>query len=339
MVHSRRRAPAILIFMLAALIAPARAQMQAPIILPAGDDPVIRVLLRNGTVSVRTWDRTDVQVVSSQPVTARSFRPAAVAQALNTGTIPIFATTIVTPDGPLTLPPEELALGALPGGSHEGVLVQAQSGNLTLMIPAGTSLLLANVGRGRIDLQNYRGVFALLIHNGALRLSNVGGTGFLQSARGVIMAGNSSFDHIRARTAAGNILFENCDSKQIDVSSINGTIVYDNGAFEPGLARFETERGNVALGLGRGNAQINVHSSTGRIFSAFDRASVRAGQTDAQFGGGGAAVTASSVHGAIFVYRGPLRSLGARHLGSEWTTLTRFVRRRPPSPKGSGRIH
>lgn len=337
MVHSRRRAPAILIFMLAALTMPVRAQ--TPVLLPAGDNPIVRVMVRSGTVIVRTWSRGDVQVVSSQSVIARSFRPEAVAQALSAGSIPIFATTISAPDGPLTLPPEELTLGALPGGPHEGVLVQAQGGDLTLTIPSGTALLLANVGRGRIDLQDYRGgIFALLVHNGGLRLRNVAGTGFVQSARGVIMVGNSSFDHLRARTAIGNIFFENCVARQIDVSSVTGTIIYDNGSFEPGLARFETERGNVALGLGRGNAQINAHSSTGQIFAALDRATVRPGQTDAQFGGYGAAVTASSVHGAIFVYRGPLRSLGARRLGSEWMSVTRFVQRRLPR-KPSGRIH
>lgn len=295
-------------------------------------------MMRSGTLTVRIWNRSDVQVSSPQPVSARSFRPEAVAQAL-TRPIPIFATTVLTPDGTIVLPPEEFALPALTAAPHAGIFIQAVDANVLVMLPAGTALLLGNVQRGLIDVQDYRnGAFALLVHNGGARLHNVGGTGFVQVARGQIMTDGSSFDRFRARTAIGNILFENVMSRQIDVSSYNGTIVYDNGGFQPGLARFESTNGNVGIGVGAGNVQIGAHSSVGRIYSTFGGGAVRAGQTDAQLGGNGSVVTASSSHGAVYLYNGALRA--QRRLPAEWAPMTGFIRRPAPNQPARGRrIH
>jgi len=310
---------------------------QTPLVLAAGDAPVVRVMMRSGTLTIRTWNRSDVQVSSAQPAVARSFRPEAVARALS-GSIPIFATSVFTPNAQITLPQEEFALGSLPPGAHQGIIVQALDADLTVMVPAGTALLLANVQRGGIDVQDYRnGNFILLLHNGPMRLRNVGGAGYAQVARGPLMIRDSSFDRIRARTAIGNILFENCASRQIQVSSINGTIVYDNGSFQPGLARFESENGNVAIGVPRDGAQIGAHSSVGRIYSIIGGAPVRGGQTDAQVGSGRAIVTASSSHGAVFVYNGTLRA--QRRLPAEWRPLTAGLRPRPIPGGRPHRIH
>lgn len=326
------RAAALLIFLFAATTAlPAHAQT-VPFVLPAENAPVVRVMMRSGMLTVRTWNRGDVQVASAQPFSARSFRPEAVARALN-GTFPINATSVVTPGGIVTLPAEEFALSSLSGGPHDGILVQAQDANITLMLPQNTALLLANVQRGFVDVRDYHnGTFVALVHNGGIGLRNVSGTGYAEVARGLVLAGASSFEHLRARTAVGNILFEACDSKQIEVSSVLGTIVYDNGSFQPGLARFESEFGNVAVGVGGGSVQIGAHSSVGRIFSNFDGPSPRLGQVDARIGNGATVVTASASHGAVFVYGGALRS--QPRLGAEWTPLRRLVQRRgPPPPK------
>lgn len=330
-----RGAAALLVFVCALCASPALAQT-SPIVLPAGNAPVVRVMMRSGTLTIRTWNRSDVQVSSAQPALARSFRPEAVARALS-GNIPIFATSVFSPDAQITLPQEEFALSPLSGDPHEGVFVQALDADMTVMVPAGTALLLANVQRGAIAVQDYRnGNFILLLHNGPMRLSNVGGAGYAQVARGPLMVRDSTLDRIRARTAIGNIIFENCVSRQIQVSSFNGTIVYDNGSFQPGLARFESENGSVALGI-RDGAQIGAHSSVGRIYSILNGASVRAGQTDARLGSGSAIVTASTSHGAVFLYSGSLRA--QRRLPAEWRPLAARLGPRVPGGRARGRIH
>jgi hypothetical protein len=318
------RGAALLVFMYAlATAAPPAAHAQTSIVLPAGDAPVVRVMMRSGTLTIRIWNRSDVQVSSAQPVSARDFRPDAVARAL-TGNIPIFATSVFDAAGPITLPQEEFALAPLSAAPHQGIFVQAADADVLLTLPAGTALLLAGVQRGGIDVQDYHGTFALLLHNGGMRLSNVAGTGYAQVARGRMTVSGSQFDRIRARTAIGNIIFQNCTSRQIQVSSVSGTLVYDGGSFQPGLARFETVFGNVAIGMGR-DAQVGAHSSVGRIYSIAGGGAVRAGQTDAQIGSGRAVVTASSSHGAIFLYNGSLRS--QQHLPAAWRPLAGFARR------------
>lgn len=295
--------------------------------------------MQAGTLILHTWDRPSVQIASAQPLNTRSFGPGAVAGALHGGDIPIFATSVQTPQGPLTLPAEDFALNALPAGPHAGVQILG-SGRVDLLIPNDTALMLATVNRGFIAIQNYRnGTFVARVHNGGIRLQNVGGAGYAEVARGPIVAANSSFDRLRARTAVGNIIFENCASKQIQVDSVNGSILYDNGSFQPGLARFQSQYGNVGIGVARGDVQVGAHSSAGQIFSSLDgRALTRAGMTDAraQFGNGATVVTASSERGAVYVYNGRLK---AKARGANWQRLGRIAMPRLPAAGRRGPRH
>ncbi|HXO16585.1 MAG TPA: hypothetical protein VN909_00285, partial [Candidatus Dormibacteraeota bacterium] len=75
-----------------------------------------------------------------------------------------------------------------------------------------------------------------------------------------------------------------------------------------GLARFESEHGNVALGV-RGNAQIGAHSGAGHVISSFaDDAQVRGDPTTKQatVGSGGPVVTATSRNGTVYLYSGSM---------------------------------
>ena len=97
-------------------------------------------------------------------------------------------------------------------------------------------------------------------------------------------------------------------SHQIQATSTYGSIVYDNGGFQPGLARFESEHGNVALGV-RGNAQIGAYSGSGHVESSFDDdVQVRGDPTTKQatVGGGGPVVTATSKNGSVYLYSGSM---------------------------------
>jgi hypothetical protein len=321
-------------------IAPASAQSGTNFTIPVQNAPVLRLQMRSGSVTIRTWDRTEVQIESSDPVDARHFGPDAVARALRGGDIPIFSTTVQTPDGALILPPEAFSVGSLANTSHDGVVVFGgdNGAELTLTVPNSTALIVAMVGRGRIHMQDYRsGAFVLLLHNGLLALDNVSGDGYIEVARGPIVVQNSAFNRIRARSAIGDILFENCNARQIEVSSVNGSIAYDNGTFVPGLARFETQAGNVALGIAGGGVQIGAHSASGRIYSDFSRgADVRGNSTDTQaiVSGGGPVVTASSQRGGVYLYDGAFKA--RPQLQQRWEPVNRLVRK-PHRPGGRRR--
>lgn len=290
--------------------------------------------MRSGTVTVRTWNKNTVQVQSSARVRARQFGPAAVAIALPPElTIP--ATSIQTLGGPVLLPPESFPLDAVLGGAHDGVVIFGgdQNADVTLTIPQSTALLWIMVGRGGITLHDYRsGTFVAILHAGQMHLQNTGGNAYAQVARGPIFVQDSAFNLIRTRTAAGNIVFENCNVRQIEAGSVNGSIAYDNGTFVPGVARFDSQNGNVAIGVEGGGARIDAHSGAGKIFSGFEGAAVSGSPTDAQaiVGNGVPLVTANSQHGGVYLYNGSLRSHG--RLQGAWEPIGRIVRRQPAAP-------
>jgi hypothetical protein len=325
--------PAMLLAMLASWPAYARAQQVFPVANPA----VIRMQMQSGKLTIRTWNRPIVQIESDTPVHARHFGPQAVAGALTSElTIPV--ASIQTADGPVSLPAEFFPLGpSVLDAPHDGIVIFGgnNNANVTLTIPNTTALVWAIVGRGTIALNGYRsGEFVLLVHTGRMFLQNSGGDGYAQVARGRLGFSNSAFNRIRARTAAGNIIFENCNVRQVEASSVNGSVAYDNGTFVPGVARFESQNANVAIGVAGGGASIAAHSSSGHIYSGFSRgASVNGSPTDAQavVGSGGPVVTANSERGAVYLYDGSLRT--QRKLQNAWQPVGRMLRRQAPHPR------
>ncbi|MGZ3510315.1 MAG: hypothetical protein ACXWNK_08115 [Vulcanimicrobiaceae bacterium] len=303
-------------------------------IVTVGASPVVTVQLRQGSVTIKTWDRPEIGIDAPDNVVVRHFNPPAVAAALRNGQITFLSRTVPSANGPVTLPVETFSLSSVPPGEHDGVDVRSTDAvpvDVQIEVPSTTALLVTRVARGKVTLQNYRtGTFAVEMRAGRLFMQNMGGNGYAEVVRGPIVAADSSFEQFRARTAVGNIFFERCTTKQIQVSSIGGTIVYDNGSFEPGLARFESQYGNVALGVGSGNVQIGAHSSSGKIFSNFDRrANVTGGATDAQatLGVGGPVVTATSSSGAVYLYDGSFVQHRDR-VGGDWRPMNELMQRR-----------
>jgi hypothetical protein len=140
---------------------------------------------------------------------------------------------------------------------------------------------------------------------------------------------------MRMRANTARVVFERSRIKQIEATTITGNIVYDNGSFDPGLARFESQYGNIALGVAS-PAQLTGRSTDGRVYTAFDNRSVHVDQpsqsaASATVGSGGPLVNALSVHGSVFLYDGSLR--GRRDLPPEWRPVHQQINRRPPRQK------
>jgi hypothetical protein len=193
---------------------------------------------------------------------------------------------------------------------HDAILVTGR-GDTTISVPRGTALVFARSRTGHITLQNYSGAFFAYSRTGGVDLQHVSGTGFAESLRGSITAEDSTFTRLRVRTAISNITLHNCTSRQIQASSTYGSIVYDNGQFERGLARFESQHGDVAIGVQNegGGVQIGAHSGSGRVVSNFaDGTPVSGGASDTQatIRGGGPVVTTSTQDGSVYLYNGAM---------------------------------
>jgi DUF4097 and DUF4098 domain-containing protein YvlB len=276
--------------------------------VPVGTNPVLNVQLDSGTLNVRTWNRPDVSVQTDGNVDVRHV-PATSVDADLPHQYTAWSQHVTTANGDVTLPEESFVLPRLQGSSHDAVVAHG-SGNTTIMVPQGTALVTAHVGAGQYNLSNYHGAFIAHVDNGGITMNHVSGSGYAEAVNGPVHANNSTFDRLRVRTASGNMLFRGCTSHQIDASSQYGSIVYDNGSFQPGLARFESVHGNVALGV-RGSAQIGAHSGSGHIVSSFrNGAQVHNGAnvTQATVRGGGPVVTADSKNGTVYLYNGSVRT-------------------------------
>lgn len=287
-----------LFFLVFVTVSGARASAQ-PQNIATSNAPVVFAQVTSGTVTVRTWDRAEVQIDGDPSLVQANPIPQ---QALNGRQIPSFllmfrAQQIQTPDGAqLSLPPEPFPVAPLDAQTHDGVRVVA-SGDVTLTIPANTPFLEINGRQGEVNVNvdgYHGGTFVSHIGRGSLHLNNVSGTVGAQVTNGPFTATNSTFDRIRVRNVRGGVFFQNCDSRQIEATTLLSPIVYDNGSFQPGLARFESQKGNIALGVGRGGAMIDAHSASGRVLN---EGAVRSGPV----------VTATSGSGNVMTYSGALR--------------------------------
>ncbi len=306
-----------------AFTAPACADEQYDV----GPSPILNVNVDRGQVTIQTWDRPQVQISSAYPVDVQQqLYPR------DDSRIPkqmqMTSHQIQTRHGLVSLPAESFVLPDLAGTEHDAIIARG-NGNMTITIPRGTAMVMAHLRAGHLSLNDYHGVFITHVRGAGISLNHVSGTGFVESLRGRITATNSSFDRLRMRTATGNMLFQGCTAHQIEATSGYGSIVYDNGHFQPGLARFESEHGNVALGV-RGGAQIGAHSGSGHVISSFhDEAHVSGNPTTKQatVEGGGPVVTASSKNGSVYLYSGSMNE--HPHVREELSGSTQLPTRYP----------
>jgi hypothetical protein len=287
--------------------------------------PIVHVALRQGDITVRTWDRNAVQIEGDPSLTIerrttdQSGIPPLLIPEAHQG----------TGDDALVLAPENFVAAELPAGPHDvvevhdrpldpsatGPLPPAFAGGVVVTVPNNAVFVSAKAFHGNLDVHDYRsGTFEGFAASGRLTLTSVGGTVFAQTRRGAIVIQDSSFDRVRARSLLGNITFERCRVRQIEVTTGSGSIVYDDGAFEPGIARFESVRGNVAIGSD-GPVQFGAHTATdGHVFTSLSHSTRVAepgedGGAQAAIGDGGPVVTATTRAGDVYLYEGSLRRL------------------------------
>jgi len=306
--------------------AAARADEQT---IDANPGAIVRVNLREGDVTIRTWNRPQIAIDGDPSLSIEKRTNAAPLAA----PIPIPQMEQDTPTGSAALPPESFVAAPISEGAHDVVIVKSAATTprapLTVMVPSDAAFVYARAGSGKLDISDYRsGTLVAVTRNGRLSLTNVGGTVFAQTFRGPLVVRGSSFDRIRARSLFGNVSFEHCDARQIETTTVEGSIVYDGGSFAPGLARFESTNGNVAIGA-TGNVQYGAHAvGDGHVYTNFNarsRVDQRGTDTNAFVGDGGPLVTATTQGGNVYLYDGSLHSRTS--LPPDWqpayTTLER----------------
>lgn len=308
------------------------------------DGVVVQVIGRAAKITIRTWNRNTVQVdwPDAQPFeTSRSTQQTRSSFLIPPVTVAEFS----TPGGPVTatLLPEDFPVPNLAPGMHDVVRIREnapESGRppaateLTVTIPASTGLVNVRSTHGTIALSDYHGTTIAAIAHGNIALRNVSGDAFIQPLNGRFYAQGSDFDRLRIRSNRADEVFASCRVKQIEATTLTGNILFDNGTFTPGLARFDSDRGSIALGV-NGSAQLGAHTQDGHVLTALPANQSQSpvfggsGDGDAEslvlVGAGGPLVNASSIHGNVFLYDGSLADRRPATLAAEWRPMVELL--------------
>lgn len=307
-----------------------------------GDQSIVQVFAGNlSRVTIRAWDRPTLQVDTDDEGVQVMRRPVQFGTAQNPLSLPIPVVRLNTRD-PLTgaitqtsLPPEDFPYASdFRAGSHDSVrIVTALRSHVSVMVPSSTAILDARIrGAGILAIAGYHGG-TLFASNGGGRteLTDITSSAFVQMMNGRLEVRDSSFDRLRARGNTAALAFERTRARQIEVTTISGPIVYDDGTFDPGLARFESTSGSIAIGLAAG-AQIQARSTEGRVLNLWDRRTPtdqrNDGEASATVAGGGPVVNAVTGRGNVFLYDGSLET--RRAVPQEWRAIRQTIRGRLP---------
>lgn len=315
------------------------------------DQSVVQVWTGNrSTVAIRAWDRPNVQVDTDDESVQVLRRPIPFGTRQNPLSVAIPPANVAVRDpysganGPGLLPPEEFPYASdFRAGVHDALRIVAGAGaHVSVMVPASTAILDARVrGSGILTIDDYHGgTLFVVAAGGNVRLTDVTSAAFVQVLAGRVDVRDSSFDRLRARGNSAGFLFDHSRARQIEVTTLSGPIVYDDGIFDAGLARFESTTGAIAIGVAT-NAQLEARSGDGRVMALWDRRQPVDQRTDnaasATINGGGPVVNAVSMHGNVYLYDGTLAT--RRTVPPEWQPIVNATRPRDlPAPSAFQRF-
>ncbi len=167
---------------------------------------------------------------------------------------------------------------------------------------------------GVIMLRNITGGINAYTSQGDVMVENSGGAIALESTTGNIVAIEVSpgqiGDLLRAKTNSGAITLQRVEHRQIEASSISGSLLFDGKFLSGGIYNFRTSNGSIRLaipaassctfkatyGFGTFNSEIPL-----KILTENDTS--RARTVVATLGGGGAAVSLTTSSGSIGIRR------------------------------------
>jgi hypothetical protein len=315
---------------------------------------VVQVIGHDASITIRTWNRDTVQIdwpdgagfTASKSTLAT--RPSFLIPTVSVAEAHGEEGTVTA-----TLLPEDFPVPRLLPGMHDVVRVvemrpalepgqpPGPPAELRLMIPESTGLVNVRTERGAVTLRDYHGTTIAADRRGRMTFNGVSGDAFVQPLNGNFYALDSTFERLRIRSNRADQVFDACRVKQIEATTLTGNIIFDNGVFDPGLARFDSDRGSIALGI-NGGAQVGAHTLDGHLLTIVPAGppAPLLGRDDSDsvqvVGNGGPLVSASSNHGDILLFEGSLTERRPPMLGAGWRPMIDllqanrdFARRKP----------
>lgn len=206
-----------------------------------------------GEVIVRTWEKDAVRVVARhQTRTQVRIRPGSAG-------LSISASGTMGPQGSVDY--EITAPAWMP--------VRVEGTYNFVTIEGAQAEVFANTVRGDVIIKGGTGVITAKSIEGEVQVDGARGKINVSSVNEKVQITNTSGD-ITAESVNGGITMTGIDSKSVDASSVNGTIIYEGKLVDGGHYSFGTHNGDVALGLPENpNATFTFRTFQGRISTDF----------------------------------------------------------------------
>jgi hypothetical protein len=183
--------------------------------------------------------------------------------------------------------------------------VAARSIDLSLFAPVWMDLSVSGIHtdvaiegtKGRVRVETVHGDIAVSGGRGQIELNAVNQDIHLVDASGIVLS----------ETVNGDMILQRIDSDSVDVSTVNGEIFYEGSIHDKGVYRFTSHNGDIAVALPKSaDAMVNVSTFSGEFASDFP-VSLTETKKGRQFcfilGRGSARVDLESFQGTIHIFR------------------------------------
>jgi hypothetical protein len=254
-----------------------------------------RLVVNNfaGEVLIRAWDKDSVRVVARhQPRTKVSIRPGPSGVSISAG----------GSMGPASVDYEITAPAWMPlriEGTYNFVTVEGAQAEV-----------IVNTVRGDVIIKGGAGVVTAKSVEGEVQVGNARGKVTASSVNEKVRVTDTTGD-ITVESVNGDITMTGIDSKSVDATSVNGTIVYEGKLADGGHYTFGTHNGDVALGIpDSANATFTIRTYNGSISTDFTlegynpRQAQRGRRVTATLGNGSADVSLETFGGSIRLRKG-----------------------------------
>ena len=274
-------------------------------------DPSVTVKLcvAEGDLKINGWNRNEVRVFVKE---GRKFTMKALEKSPESGKINWLWVVNNSEGGPAMnsdcLAGERIEIDAPQGASFE------LAGRAARTSVDSIKKVKVKILEGVINLRNIPGGINAYTGQGDVIVENSGGSIALESTTGNIVAAEVNAGQIgetlRAKTNSGAISFQKVLHRQIEASSISGTLTFEGKFLAGGIYTFRTSNGAIRLGIPVGSScSIKATYGLGAFSSEFplkiitENDTPRAKTVFGKIGDGAATVSLTTSTGSISIKR------------------------------------
>ncbi len=214
--------------------------------IAAASNVSVSLCVVTGKLRVNGWDREEVRIFIKD-----GSRPGFKVMEKGRSGKPVWVMAVSQEPAAADRPAQECLWGDeiqidLPAGGA----IDVKGQETTTVIDTLRKARVRNIA-GDVALRNITGGASASTYEGGIMVENVSGPVEIDSATGnIVVAGagpGDPGDTFKARTSSGTISIQNLEHRQMDVTSISGTVVFSGDMRPAGMYNISTSNGSIRL--------------------------------------------------------------------------------------------